>query len=143
MKFSANVFVAIAATLLSASTHPATAAVLHEPHAGPSFVKSMNEPVNTSSFHVQLSRLGTDKRVSLQIENPGRKNLYVALTGPDGNRIDDFFTGKKSVSLSKIYNFSAAEVGLYSIEVRYGNEKIKKHIRLEYTERPVDKLTIE
>jgi len=140
---SANPLVAIAATMLVLFAHPAAASIKHEPHSSPAIIKTPGEPAKTASFSMQLDRQGTDKRVRLIIENPGRKNLYVSLKGPDGNYIDDFFTGKKSLKLNRVYNFSTAEAGLYSIEVRYGNEKITKQIRLEYSERPADKLTIE
>ncbi len=126
------------------STNTAAAAITHEPHSRPIVRTGVSEPRKAVSFSVQLNRQGMEKRVCLLIENPGRKNLHVILNDPDGNAIDDFFTGKKVVRLNKIYNFSKAEAGLYSIEVRYGRERIKKQIMLEYaSERPIDKLTIE
>jgi len=144
MKLSANPLVAIAATMLSVFAQPASASIKHEPHFVPAIFKTSGEPVKAASFSIQLNRQGDEKRVRLVIENPGRKNLYVSLNGPDGSPIDDFFTGRKLVKMSKLYNFSIAEAGLYSIEVRYGSEKIKKQIRLEYSgDRPLDKLTVE
>jgi hypothetical protein len=143
MKLLSNSFVAIAAIMFSVFAQPATASGNHEPHAAPVLFKIPGEPANATSFTVQLNRQGTDKRVCLTIDNPGKKNLHVSLSGPEGGPIDEFFTGKKIARLSKTYNFSIAEAGLYSIEVGYGNEKVKKQIRLEYSERPVDKLTIE
>jgi hypothetical protein len=142
MKLIVTAFVAIT-TMLSTQLH-ATVTVNHEPHSAPVRFVTPNEPGNTASFSIRLDRQGMDKRVRLSIYNPGRKNLHVSLNGPDGSAIDDFFTGRKTPRLNKTYNFSIAEAGLYSIEVHYGNERIKKQISLEYSgERPVDKLTIE
>jgi len=141
MKLIATVFVALATI---SSTNTQATRLHYEPHSGTVRFVTMNEPVNTASFSIRLDRQGMDKRVRLSIDNPGRKNLYVSLNGPDGTAIDDFLTGRKTPRLNKTYDFSVAEAGLYSIEVRYGNERIKKQIRVEYTsERPVDKLTIE
>lgn len=141
MKLLVTVFVALA-TILSTNTQ--ASAINHEPHYKSFKPGVTGEPRSAASFSVQLDRQGIEKRVRLVIENPGRKNLYVSLNGPDGTAIDDFFTGKKTVRLNKIYNFSVAEAGLYSIEVRYGTERIKKQIRLEYVDaHPVDYLTIE
>jgi len=142
MKLIVTAFVAIT-TMLSTQLY-ATATCNHEPHSAPVRLGIPNEPRNTASFSIRLDRPGMDKRVRLFIDNPGRKNLYVSLNGPDGTAIDDFLTGRKTPRLNKTYDFSVAEAGLYFIEVRYGNERIKKQIRLEYTgERPVDILTIE
>ncbi|MEO5681676.1 MAG: hypothetical protein ABIQ88_03490 [Chitinophagaceae bacterium] len=102
--------------------------------AGGPYVKPL--PINVLSFAERSFSIGcnlqpNDGIVCIRIENPGRKNLSLTLHGPDGNILDNFFTGRKFIKMSKDYNFSGAEEGVYSIVISDGKTKIKKQVKLE------------
>jgi hypothetical protein len=97
-----------------------------------------------NNFSLELTRQGNDEVICASIENRGRKNLSVTLNGPDGAVMDNFFTGRKFVKMSKTYNFSAAEEGLYTIVISDGITKIKRQIKLERViAKPVCRLIVE
>ena len=97
-----------------------------------------------NNFSLELNQRGSDEVIRVSIQNPGRKNLSVTLNGPDGAMLDNFFTGRKFVKMSKEYNFSGAEEGLYSIVISDGINKIKRRVKLERViAQPVNRLIVE
>ena len=113
---------------------------------GPHFwYSSITSPLSAeSNFSIELNRAGDEEVIYAIIENPGRKNLSIVLSAPDGSTIDNFFTGRKLVKMNKRYNFTGADEGMYTITVTDGVHKIKKEVKLErITQRPVSKITIQ
>jgi hypothetical protein len=114
----------IAAAIITTFTQPVLAAG-HKPHH--LAVATTTE----SSFSIELNKQGSSDAIRLTIKNPGKKNLSVILNAPDGTTVDNFFTGKRLCQMDKLYNFTGADAGVYTIEVSDGAEKITKQIKLE------------
>ncbi|MEO6315314.1 MAG: hypothetical protein ABIU63_18485 [Chitinophagaceae bacterium] len=105
--------------------------------------EAVGHPVE-SKFSLELKQQAGDDVISASVENPGRKNLSLTLHGPDGTVIDNFFTGRKFVKLSKNYNFTGAEEGLYTIVVSDGTKKIERQVKFErWLTKSVSRLTID
>jgi len=130
-----------AAIILLAFSSSAKAAVL--PHS--KFAAVSPHPFDDkNAFSVEISRVGDDEVISAVIENPGRKNLSITLSGPDGAMIDNFFTGRKLVKMNKRYNFTGADEGLYTLTISDGVRRIKKQVTLQrVTAMPVSQLIVQ
>ena len=127
------------AFILVAFQQPAKAAV--GPYLWYSSIAA-NVPAE-NNFSLELNQRGSDEVICASIQNPGRKNLSVTLNGPDGATLDNFFTGRKFVKMSKEYNFSGAEEGLYTIVISDGINKIKRQVKFERViTQPVSRLII-
>ena len=128
------------ALVLSAFYQPVTAAV--GPYA---WYASINKPVKVGdTFTVEVNQRDAVDVISVSIENRGRKNLSVTLHDPTGNTIDNFFTGRKFIKMSRQYNFSGAEAGIYTIVISDGVEKITKQVKLEHVSAvAVNRLTVQ
>ena len=131
--------VVIATTAVFLSTN-ANASSISVPGTEVPKAKASNE----ASFSIEVSEFPADERIHITIKNPGKKNLYVSLNGPDGSSLDNFFTGKKCDQTSKLYNFSNADAGTYTLHVSHGAETINKQIKLEHAIiKSVNKITIQ
>ncbi len=97
-----------------------------------------------SKFNISFDRHDNDEKITVHIDNPGRKNLRIALNGPDGIMLDNFFTGRKFLKISKGYNFSGAEEGLYTLVISDGAQKITRTIKFErVVPKSVSQLSVE
>ena len=133
----ANVVIATTALLFSFNAHASTI-----------LARSTETPktriASEASFTIEVNEFPAGERIHVTIKNPTRKNLYVSLNGPDGSSLDNFFTGKRCDQTSKLYNFSNADAGTYTLHVSYGNETIDKQIKLEHAViRSVSKITVQ
>lgn len=128
---------AIAATIITTFTQPLMAANSKPHHIVAASATTEN------SFSMELNQQPNNEVVLLTIKNPGKKNLSVTLTGPDGYALNNFFIRKKIDQVDKTYNFSGADEGIYIIEVSDGIEKIKKQVKLERIPVPPVKLTVQ
>ena len=97
-----------------------------------------------NKFNISLDRQESEEKITVHIENPGKKNLSISLHGPDGVMLDNFFTGRKFVKMSKDYNFSDADEGMYTLVVSDGAHKITRHIKFaRITPKSVSQLIIQ
>ena len=97
-----------------------------------------------NKFNISLQQQGTEDIVTVNIENTGRKNLSISLNGPDGIMLDNFFTGRKFVKMSKNYNFTGADEGLYTLVISDGANTIRRKIKFErITPKSVNQLIIQ
>jgi len=97
-----------------------------------------------NKFNISLQQQGTEDIVTVNIENPGRKNLSISLNGPDGIMLDNFFTGRKFVKMSKNYNFAGADEGLYTLVISDGANTMRRKIKFErITPKSVNQLIIQ
>jgi hypothetical protein len=128
----------IIAAIVTSLAQPLFAA--HHSPAGHPVV--MENTVKEDDFSIEIIRESNREAVQVIIKNPGKKNLTASLHDPDGTVIDNFFAGKNNSEISKVYNFTGADLGVYTITVSDGKEKIKKQIKLESVIMPV-KVTVE
>ena len=128
-----------AAAILTAFAQPTFAAASHSRKN--TILKT--SAANEIPFSIELTKQPNRQVVHLVIINPGKKNLTVSLNGPDGESIDNFFAGKKIDRMEKAYNFSNADLGVYTFVVSDGKEKVKKIIKLESIPVQPVKLTVE
>ena len=104
----------------------------------------VDAPSDNNKFSVELNRQDNEEVIYAVIDNPGRKNLSVTLSDPDGATIDNFYTGRKLVKMNKRYNFTGAEAGLYTLTISDGVERIKKQVKLERVfTTPVSRLIVQ
>ena len=128
----------IVATLFATFSQPAIAADNGPAH--PIAVKAAEE----LPFSIRLNPVTNREVITLDIDNPGKRNLSVTLKTVDGYIIDNFYTGKKLLKMNKDYNFSQAEEGLYTLVITDVKQVIKHNIKLERASvQTVNKLSIQ
>ncbi len=128
----------IVATLFATFSQPAIAA--DNGPARPVAAKVAEE----IPFTIRLNPVTNREVITLDIDNPGKKNLSVTLKTVDGYIIDNFCTGKKLLKMNKDYNFSQADEGLYTLVITDGKQVIKHNIKLERAAvQTVNKLSIQ
>ena len=140
MKNFAKTAAFVVAFIMVAVYQPAKAA--GGPHLWYSSITTYLTDENSFSF--ELNQQNDDEVIRLSIQNPGKKNLSVSLSDPNGNTLDNFYTGRKFTKMSKQYNFTGAEEGLYTIIISDGAEKIKRQVKFErIAARPVSRLIVQ
>lgn len=127
----------VAASIVIACSQSAWASD-HSRHHAPAVAGMGNEKM----FSLELDQQNSEVIV-LTIKNPGRRNLSVVVNAPDGTTVDNFFTGKKEYQVKRLYNFSGADSGVYTVEVSNGSDKIKKQVKLERVTVDPLKLTVQ
>src|ERR1700710_2041898 len=103
----------IAAVIISAFAQSSNASV----HPLPYYSFGKHSAVTEESFSIELNQRGNEQVILVSVKNPGKKNLNITLKDPDGYMIDNFFTNKRLNQIDKIYNFSEADAGIYTIVV--------------------------
>ena len=98
----------------------------------PSPIKAVANDISRVSFDVRVLANSDSSKLVLTVDNPDRKKVRVSVQGPQGYW-DLFSEDVKLGAFRKIFDFSLAEDGIYTITVADGRRKFTKQVNINTT----------
>ncbi|HJU46479.1 MAG TPA: hypothetical protein VJ647_06830 [Chitinophagaceae bacterium] len=111
--------------------------------SSPVNVKAVAKDLNTPSFSVNMIPLQDSEKNKLMliIENPDKRKLRVSIEGPSNWNIYNEGTTKEEYR--KLFDFTQAEDGIYTLVIADGKKKMRKQININtYREQVTRKMEI-
>ena len=107
-------------------------------------IRTHGKTVPENAFNILMLQLQHTQTVHVVFEKPVNKSLKVVLRNPEGDQIFSFFVDMRTKTVSRNFNFTDAELGVYKLEISDRNTTIVKNIKIdrvkleEFTEMTLD-----